>query len=645
MMKQKNYLPNLLFFIILLLCFIVYIPGLQGGFLFDDHPNLGELEKYGDLSVWQNAQKFIMGGFSGPTGRPISLATFLINAESWPHDAKSFKLTNLFIHLLCGVLLYQATKLLLVSYGYIKEKAVWIAFLSVSLWLLHPFFVSTTLYVIQRMAQLPMLFGLIGIIGYLKGRALIANRTAYAYFIMTLSIGLATLLATFSKENGALLPLLILIIEFCNPLNTNKPVWYWRAICLWIPSIAIVLLLVHYIDFSENVWSNRSFNQVERLWSEGRIVTNYLWQLFIPRIEGQGLFQDGYYISKGWLTPLTTLYSILFILCAILASLYFRKKYPLISLALLFFFSAHLIESTVIGLELYFEHRNYVAATFLFLPLASGIISLYNKIKPSLVVFISSLLIVTLAFMTWQRAILWSDSDKLQLYWAQKNPDSERGQSLIARYLIVYGNSEEALRVLDKALAKKPNSGLLAFQRLLYKIDKNVATEKDFVVIENQIPFHKADPQAIFWLRDVVIDISSSEAKASKYASLMLTLLDTLNEKNSRYLNIPEFGAMTNFLKGMLYTALQQPEKAYQKYQETLKENKNIDMGLSMVADLGNHGYRELALQLLDQLELTLRQKPTKDLIQTKEFYYLQINRLRENIQQDITLKQNALAQ
>ena len=32
----------------------------------------------------------------------------------------------------------------------------------------------------------------------------------------------------------------------------------------------------------------------------------------------------------------------------------------------MFFFAAHLMESTVVGLELYFEHRNHLAALFLF---------------------------------------------------------------------------------------------------------------------------------------------------------------------------------------------------------------------------------------------------------------------------------------
>lgn len=127
-----------------------------------------------------------------------------------------------------------------------QKKIAWIALLTAGFWLLHPLMLSTTLYVIQRMAQLPLLFSLLAIIGYFKGRGLLAVYPIKAYLIMTLSIGLGTILATFSKENGALLPLLILVIEFCNPNKNYKPMWQWRAVCLWLPSLAIVALFNQY---------------------------------------------------------------------------------------------------------------------------------------------------------------------------------------------------------------------------------------------------------------------------------------------------------------------------------------------------------------------------------------------------------------
>src|SRR5690554_4093345 len=166
----KKISPFIILYLIICISSIVYWPGLQGNFLFDDFANLKDLGAYGTIDSWEKARNFITNGFSGPTGRPISLASFLLNDNTWPSIAYSFKYTNIMIHLLNGILLCWAILLLLRNYNYKEQQAIWIALIASGIWLLHPYFVSTTLYVVQRMAQLATLFTLIGIIGYLKAR-------------------------------------------------------------------------------------------------------------------------------------------------------------------------------------------------------------------------------------------------------------------------------------------------------------------------------------------------------------------------------------------------------------------------------------------------------------------------------------------
>ncbi|WP_211253608.1 tetratricopeptide repeat protein [Alkanindiges illinoisensis] len=629
-MLMTRIIPTTGLFILILLTGLVYWPGLQGGFLFDDQSNLAGLAHYRDSGQWKDIQQFITSGFAGPTGRPIALATFIPQAYSWPISAYPFKLVNLAIHLSCGILIYWTIRLILLSYGYIEKKATWIALLSCGFWLLHPFFVSTTLYVIQRMAQLPLLFSLLGMIGYLRGRALLTRRPLHAYIIMTLSISISSILATYSKENGALLPLLILIIEFCNPTKVNKPIWYWRAICLWMPSTVIAALLFHYIDFSENPWPYRSFNQAERLWSEARIICSYLYQLFIPRIEGYGLFQDGYYISKGWLNPVTTLISIIFIIFLLGFAFAIRKKYPLICLAILFFFAAHLIESSVIGLELYFEHRNYVAAIFLFLPIAAGLYNLSERTKSSSVIFISCLILIILAWMTWQRVILWSDTTKLQVYWAQNNPESVRAQSKLAEILMQHGRSQEANQVLEQAIACHPDSSLL-IQLLKQKIDIGKVSKQDFLRLQHQILKQNADGAAIWGLRGLVDKIIKDQKLTRLYAQEMTELLTNLIKYNKSYRDYPNFYALSNYLQAQLFAALELPHKAYQNYLRAAVQYRDVSAALAMVADLGNKGYYKLALQLLTKIEL-IYQKQLKDEVMYKRI----AEDLRKNIQADM---------
>lgn len=636
-MLKKESFPVISLFFILFLTVVIYFPGLKGGFLFDDLSNLSEMSRYGNMSQWDNAQKFINNGIAGPTGRPVSLITFVPQADDWlAGNALPFKVVNLIIHLLCGVLLYWVTCLLLRAYGEIKEQKIkWIALLTASFWLLHPLMLSTTLYVIQRMAQLPLLFTLLALIGYFKGRALIITKPYFAYVLMTVSIGLGTILATFSKENGALLPLLVLIIEFCNPNKNNKPVWQWRAACLWLPSLAIVGMLLNYIEFSNDPWLNRNFNQIERLLTEGRIVVDYLVQLFIPRIEGYGFFQDGFLVSKGWLSPPSTLFSILFLLLLFVGSLLSRKKYPLIALAILFFFAAHLMESTVIGLELYFEHRNYIAAIFLFLPLAAGLYALSEIIKPSIVIFISVLILAFLSVMTWQRASLWSDENKLMLYWAQNSPNSPRAQSIIAEVLARGGHYQEANDIVERALERRPESGLLALQLLLQKIEEGSVSQQDFIRTKQQVSLQRADTQAAIAIRDLIFFTLDKPQIIAKYGDDLLAILNAMSD-NPSYLRIKDFKSYALFLQGRILTLQNKPDVAYQYYSQSLALSADVEDGLNMVVVMGNAGYLQQALKLLDETEGVYDKQPVNTLKKSRTYYDGAIKQTRHDMLNDL---------
>ncbi len=97
----------------------------------------------------------------------------------------------------------------------LRRRARWAALLGASLWMLHPLFVSTTLYIVQREAMLPATFELIGLLLWLRGRRLIlSGRHKRGIAWMLAGLGGGTLLALLSKADGALLPLFALVIEW-----------------------------------------------------------------------------------------------------------------------------------------------------------------------------------------------------------------------------------------------------------------------------------------------------------------------------------------------------------------------------------------------------------------------------------------------
>lgn len=634
----KKYLPILSLYVFILLCALIYANGLQGNFLFDDYPNLESLGAYGVIDNQDKIRNFISNGFAGPTGRPLSLASFLLDANTWPSAPYSFKYTNLMIHLLNGILLCWAVLLLLRNYNYKEQQAVWIALIASSIWLLHPYFVSTTLYVVQRMAQLATLFTLIGIIGYLKARLLLTYKPLQAYFYMALSIGLCTILATYSKENGALLPLLILVLEYCNPNKVYKPIWQWRALCLWVPSCVVLYLIFRKLNFSEDLWPNRNFNQVERLYSEARIVTEYLYHLFVPQIEGRGLYQDGYLVSKSILQPITTLYSIIFLIGLALSAFVCKNKYPLFSVAVLFFFAAHMMESTVIGLELYFEHRNYLAALFLFLPVAAALYALKEKIEPKLVYFIIVVIFSILSFFTYERAKLWGNTDELLLYWAKNTPESPRAQSTIAMTLMEQGYILESKQHLEHSLERIPQSALLNMQLLLQKVSYGIATEEDFKLTTERLAKQPFDAQAIQGLRILAEGVIANEQQCIRYCQLTLGLIQHLDQHAS-YKKISVYRRMSPYLKAKIYLAMHQERLALASYQEAIKRYKDVEAGLMMVAEFGTYGSAKNALNLLNKVDEVYQQQDVSKLRRSQAEYDLEIPRLKKVLEEEINNK------
>ena len=146
-------------------------PGLHGGFLFDDFANLPALGATGPIDNWPTFWRYITSGTADPTGRPLTLLTFLLDARNWPADPYPFKRTSLILHLLNGGLLYALLARLGRAAGRRHRAAPTWPPCSVPPWLLHPLLVSTTLYIVQREAMLPATCVLLGLLLWLHGRA------------------------------------------------------------------------------------------------------------------------------------------------------------------------------------------------------------------------------------------------------------------------------------------------------------------------------------------------------------------------------------------------------------------------------------------------------------------------------------------
>jgi hypothetical protein len=629
-----RYLPALALLATLVVTTIVLRPALDGGFLFDDYPNLKALGEWISVHDWFTFKSFVSEGFSGPTGRPVAMLSFLLDDNTWPSQAYSFKYTNLMLHLLSGTVLAWASLLLCRFYGVPEKKAQYFALFNAAAWLLHPFLVSTTFYIVQRMAQLVALFCFAGIAAYLHGRRLAPVHPRAGHLWMMGGIGLGTLLATFSKENGALLPLLILAIEFCRPKDVAPAKRWFRVLFLYVPSIAILGLLASYIDLSNHPWDQRPYNQPERLLTEARVLWDYLGNLFIPRIEGSGLYQDGLTVSRDLLHPASTLPAVLGLFALLAGGILARRRYPLLGLAVLFFFGAHLLESSLLGLELYFEHRNYLPAAFLFLPVAQGLNALPARLSPVLKVGLALCILGILGLLAHERAVLWGKPAQLDLYWALSATDSPRAQNALVAHLLSQGDTQGAQKTLLAARDRFPNSPLLTLRTLLFKLETNTAYIKDFTETGDRLVKQPLDAQALAGLRRLVEIVTQNPGNRAAQDET-LRLIDRLATE-SRAGRSHLLWRLQPYLRAKILLAQKQYAAAERQYGIAMQRYGELDSAMQMVAEMASAGQPKRALRLLDTAGKLLSSQPEKAQRFSKSYYLREIQRLRATLESDM---------
>jgi len=638
MIRRHSFLISVCLVSSWFLTLLVYQPGLSGPFLFDDFPNLQKIGALGPIENWELFRAYLSSGFAGPTGRPISLASFLLDANDWPADPAPFKHTNLLIHLLVGVVLFPTIRKLLTAIGRSPREADWTALIATTLWLLNPFLVSTTLYVVQRMTQLAALFAVLGIWGYLQGRLWLPRRPYLGYAMLSLSVGLGTALAVFSKENGALLPLLILTMEFALRFHWRNPGpdWRWKAVFLGLPTVVILAYLATYLPNATHPLDTRNFTIAQRLLTEPRILWDYLFHLLIPHIQTRGLYQDGITLSTSFISPWITLPSILGIMVLIIGGWLTRKISPLLSLAIFFFLGGHLLESTAPPLELYFEHRNYLPAIFLFLPIAAGIMQLRNHVKPALVAFVALTLSGSYAMATWQAARLWGDENQLMLVWAETNPRSPRAQNSAARAWLHLGQPERAIAHLEQALRDMPDSSLLTSNYLSFKAHVGMLSTEELTQGAERLRRQPFDAQMLMALK-YLVEVLNARGPLPEHTAIMMALLAGIRDDLQG--RVPVAHRYTYYLQGLLLSGQGDSAEAYRYLSEALSHYQSVETGLHIVSMLATHGHFQPALDMLEQSRRVLETQPDSKLGRQRATYEREIARLRTTLQDDIVNK------
>ncbi|WP_211363140.1 hypothetical protein [Thermochromatium tepidum] len=446
-------------------CFI-YLQGLNAWVFYDDLPNLSALET---LDTLEEAWRFVTEGGAGPLGRPLAQLSFLIHANQPRMDAASdARFVNILIHLANGVLLYVLGAMLLRLRGQDEARSDWIALGAAALWSFMPLLASTTLILIQRQTSLATLFGLIGLTVFVYGYFIQSQRPKQALLIQGLGLGIGTLLAILAKENGALFPVYALVIDAVLLPNLSAPSPL-RRLRRGTLSLGLAALLVYLLTLNQD-WSSvdplRGWSVFERLQTEVVLLWQYLYLAFFPQPTAFSPFYDDLTVIRGWWAP--TLSALGFLALTLIAVL-IRRRTPWPLFALTWFFTGHLLESTVILLELMFEHRNYLAVYGLCLALSAlawQAPGRYARLGPALFGVYTLLMALILYGTTsiWGQPLVAAES------WVKRHPNSQRAVAYLAEiYHAGFGDDiSSALPRIDRAAHACSDCTDAKLQILLY---------------------------------------------------------------------------------------------------------------------------------------------------------------------------------
>jgi hypothetical protein len=433
------------YFTFIFLFFIILFQGTAGIFYLDDFSNLSRLELIKNQPNGWLA--FIFEDRIGPIGRPFSLLTFAIQNGSWPHKPFNFKIINLLIHIMNGAFIILICNKLFSNYFQKKIHYFNLSMLIGMLWTLAPIQFTNIFYVIQRMNLLSSTFLLAAIYIYIKFRISFSTFSLSRKIAILSLVAFIIMLSILSKENGILFFCYLLIIEHVIFYKEKSSKKYFLLLTTIVISIFFYIAISQYYS---NSYQFRDFTLNERLLSQSRILYEYISLIIFPESSRLGLYHDNFSVSKSLFDPISTVYCLIFLVALLIIANITKRKAPLFSLGVFWFFIGHSLESTFLSLELYFEHRNYLPSFGIWIACSGLIIHNWNHIKSyrRLLAIALSLYIFFIIYSACYQSYLWGKPNLYAYQQAMDNPLSLRARYSLATAFMKSGEAKKAQDII-----------------------------------------------------------------------------------------------------------------------------------------------------------------------------------------------------
>ncbi len=428
-------------------------------FVFDDRENITGAVQLDTLSAAGIKQVLTQ---AHAANRPVANLSFAVNWAMGGGDVVPFHITNLAIHILSGWLVYVFALLTLQRAcgqpdAGTRRWAVLVSAAAVALvWAMHPIQTQAVTYIVQRMTSMCAMFCLLALCLYVAGR----QHARRPWFMAGAVV--AWLLALGCKEIAISLPVLVWLYEWFFFRQLRRQ-WLISSLKYAVP-VAIVALVAARIYLGEKPvetltagYHTRDFSMLERQFTQFRVLVFYLSLLAWP-LPGRLNLDHHFLPSSSLVSPVTTLLSLGLLLALLPGGCLAARRYRLAAFGVLWYFVTLALESSIINLEMGFEHR-------LYLPSVGVLLAVVSLVMPRLggqrrgswlpAAGVAALVLV-LGAMTWQRNRVWRDVEVLWQDCAGKSPDKARPQYNLGVYYARHEQPDEAIRRYRNAVRLRP---------------------------------------------------------------------------------------------------------------------------------------------------------------------------------------------
>ena len=467
---------GLMLLVMAVLVFIIYSNILKAPFVFDDQQNIRDNPhvRLTELTLEGINKTVVENPYNN---RPVAHASFVLNYYFHKYNVMGYHLVNILIHIMTGIFLYFFLKITLSisilsmscrypvpgksqtvardSHAGFSDPSL-IAFFAVLIWLVHPIQTQSVTYIVQRMNSMAAMFYVLSFLLYAKARLAEEKKKKSILFAGCV---LAGILALGSKEIAATLPFFIFLYEwyFFQDLNRDwfkRHIFLFSGVVILFAIVAVVYMGAHPLERILSDYDKRSFTLTQRVLTEFRVVIYYISLLIFPLPSRLNLDHD-FAVSSSLINPATTIFSIVSVIGLIGLAFYMAKRERLLSFCILWFLGNLVIESSVIGLEIAFEHRTYLPSMLV----SMMVVVLVCRYVRQRWVILSLLCVVMLVFSYWtyERNKVWGSELSLWEDCVKKSPGKARPHNNLGVALADQDKSDEAVEHYSKALQIKSN--------------------------------------------------------------------------------------------------------------------------------------------------------------------------------------------